>query len=72
MKTFRTAAAIFAVIPLLLVAYISMFLPSTRDLDSWGELIYMLFGVPMLIVNLWAWMYPEIIEVYFFGKHKRT
>jgi hypothetical protein len=72
METFRIAAGIFAVIPLVLVAYLTLFLPSTRELDSWGELVYMLFGVPMLIVSLWAWIYPEIIEVYFFGKHKQA
>jgi hypothetical protein len=72
MKTFRVAAGIFAVIPLVLVAYITLFLPSARERNSWGELAYMLFGVPMLIVNLWAWMYSEIIKVYFFGKHKQA
>ena len=68
MKTFRIVACIIAMIPLVLVAYITWFLPLTKELNAWGELIYMVFGVPALIVNLWAWMYPGIIEVYFLGK----
>ena len=35
-----------------------------------GELLYPIFGVPILIFNVWAWVHPEIIECYFFGKQK--
>lgn len=68
MNTFRVAAGILATIPFASVAYITLFLPPSASLNSIAELIYMVFGIPILIVNLWAWMYPEIIEVYFFGK----
>ena len=68
MKTFRIAAGMLAVIPLVLIGYISLFSPVTFEPNTVGELVFLVFGIPVLVVNLWAWVEPEIIEVYFFGK----
>ena len=68
MKTFRIVLGILAIIPLvLLVDHIFI---QTNDYEeaSLKELAYMILGIPILILNLWAWIYPEIIEIYFLGK----
>ena len=42
--------------------------PANYGQNSLGKLAYLVFGVPILILNLWAWGYPPIIELYIFGK----
>ena len=54
MKTFRIAAGIFAVILLALIGYIMLFGPATFEPNTVGELVFLVFGLPVLVVNLWA------------------
>lgn len=68
MKTFRIALGILAMLLLSLIGYINFLSPVTLQPNTLGELVYLVFGIPVLIVILWAWVEPEIIEVYFFGK----
>ena len=68
MKTFRIVLGILAVIPLALLMDAIFIYPITDDPNSLRELIFLVFGVPIIILNYWAWAYPRIIELYFFGK----
>jgi hypothetical protein len=66
MKTFRIVIGILAVIPLYMIVD-SLFHPANYGLGTLGELLYPIFGIPILIFNMWAWVHPAIIEYYFFG-----
>ena len=68
MKTFRIVFGILAIIPLALLADKIFFHPTVYDEDSIRTLAFLVLGLPILIFNLWAWIYPEIIEFYFLGK----
>jgi hypothetical protein len=68
MKTFRLILGILAIIPLALLADKLLFHLTEYDEDSLRTLAFMVLGVPILTLNYWAWIYPEIIEFYFFGK----
>ena len=68
MKTFRIVLGILAIIPVALLTDKLLFHLTEYDEDSLRTLAYLAFGVPILILNYWAWFVPEIIEVYFFGK----
>jgi len=35
-----------------------------------GELLYPIFGISILIFNMWTRVYPETREVYFIGRGK--
>jgi len=67
MKTFRLVVGILAVIPLSMLVD-SLFLhPANYGPGSLGELLYPIFGIPILIFNTWAWTCPEVIEFYLLG-----
>ena len=68
MTTFRIVLAILAIIPVALLTDAIFLHPTNYGENSLGELAFLVFGVPILIFNLWAWGYPRIIEIYFFGK----
>jgi len=57
-----------AIIPLSMLTDCLFFRPEYYGYNSPGESAYTVFGVPILIFNFWAWVYPEVIEFYFFGK----
>ena len=64
MKTFRIALGILAILPIyLLIESVSR--PATYGEVTLGELAYLFFGTPISILNLWAWIEPEMIEQYF-------
>jgi len=70
MKTFRIVVGILAIIPLYMLTN-SLFLhPQNYGEGSLGELLFPAVGIPILIFNMWAWIYPEIIEFYFFSREK--
>lgn len=57
---------ILAIIPItLLVGVISE--PATYGEITLGELAYLILGTPISILNLWAWIDPEIFEAYLSG-----
>ena len=63
-KTFRIVLGFLAIIPItLLVDSVSQ--PATYGEVTLGELAYLVFGTPISIFNLWVWIEPEIIELYF-------
>jgi hypothetical protein len=68
MKTFRIVLGILAVIPLALLADKFFLHPIEYDEDSLKMLIFVVLGIPILIFNLWAWIYPEIIDNLFWSK----
>ena len=70
MKAVRVVLGLLAIIPIFLLADKLFFHPTEYDEDSLKNLVFLIFGVPILMFNIWAWVYPEIIEVYFFGKEK--
>ena len=64
MKTFRIVPGVLAIIPIsLLVDSVSR--PANYGEVTLGELAYLVLGTPIMILNLWAWIEPEIIEFYF-------
>ena len=72
MKIFRIVVGVLAIIPVAMLVD-SLFLHSENyGPSTMGELLYPVFGVPILIFNMWAWVHPEIIEFYFFGKDKES
>ena len=45
--------------------------PATYGEVTLEELAYSVLRTPIMILNLWAWIEPEIIEFYFLGvKHQ--
>jgi hypothetical protein len=70
MKTFRVVLGLLAIIPLALLADKLLFHPTDYDEDSLRTLAYSVIGVPIVILNFWAWIYPEIIEFYFLTRSK--
>jgi hypothetical protein len=38
--------------------------------DKMSELINLVIGLPILIVNMWAWQAPELLRELIFGKAK--
>ena len=71
MKNFRIVVGILALLPLSLLVDNLFFHPQFYGEGSLGELVYLLFGVPIFTLNFWAWAYPEIIEFYFLGMEKQ-
>lgn len=71
MKTFRIVVGVLAVVPIALLVDALFLHPANYGEGSLGELAYLVFGVPILILNMWAWVHPEVIEFYFFGKDKK-
>lgn len=71
MKAFRIVVGIFALIPVAMLVD-SLFLhPANYGLGTLGELLYPVFGIPILIFNMPAWVHPEIIGFYSFGKKNK-
>jgi len=71
MKILRIVLGILTVIPLALLIDKLFFRPELYCDNCLGTYVFMILGVPILIFNMWAWIHPEIIEFYFFGKDKR-
>jgi hypothetical protein len=71
MKAFRIILGILAIIPIfLLVDTVSK--PANYGEVTLGELAYLALGTPIMILNLWAWIEPEIIESYFLHAKDRN
>ena len=68
MKTFRIVVGVLAIVPVAMIVDAIFLHPANYGPGSLGELVYPVFGVPILILNMWAWVHSEIIEFYFFGK----
>ena len=70
-KTLRIVLGILAIIPIYLIVD-SVSRPAMYGEVTLSELAYLIFGTPISILNLWAWMEPEIIESYFVGIKNRS
>ena len=66
-RNIRIVLAVMAIIPIALLIYNQIFLRIDYGGDSIWEMAYLIFGVPILIFNFWAWSYPEIIERFLWG-----
>lgn len=64
MRTFRILVGMLTPLPLAIIAD-SLRHPANYGSGSLGELLYLTFGIPILIFNMWAWLDPEIIGFYF-------
>jgi len=67
-KTLRIVLGILTIIPVALLADKILFHSTDYGEDSLRTLAFLVIGLPILILNLWAWIYPEIIEFYFLGR----
>ena len=65
-KAFRIVLGILAIIPIFLLID-SVSKPANYGEVTLTELAYLVLGTPIMILNLWAWIEPEIIEIYFLG-----
>mgnify|MGYP003436152053 FL=1 len=70
MKIFRIVVGVLAIIPVTMLVDSIFVHPANYESGTLGELLYPVIGVPILILNMWAWVHPEIIELYFFWKDK--
>ena len=66
-RNIRIVLAVMAIIPIALLVYNLIFLRTDYGRDSIWEMAYLVFGVPILILNFWAWSYPEMIEFFLWG-----
>jgi hypothetical protein len=71
MKILRITLGILATIPIGLLVYKIAFYPTAYDEHLLRTLIYHAIGVPILILNVWVWLFPEIIESYFLQKKEQ-
>ena len=69
-KNIRIILASMAIIPIVMLVYNLIFLRTDYGGDSIEEMAYLIFGVPILVLNFWAWAYPEIIEFFLWGDKK--
>ena len=70
MKTLRIVFGVLAFIPLALLVNHILIAPISYDPNSPSQMAFMVFGVPILVFNLWLWMDTQIIEFYFFGQEQ--
>ena len=68
MKTFRLISGILMILPALMFVDAAFLHIVDYGTGSIGELVYLVFGITILTLNFWAWVYPEVIEFYFFGQ----
>jgi hypothetical protein len=40
--------------------------------DEGAELLYLLIGLPICMLNLWEWGYPRAIDVILYGDNSET
>jgi hypothetical protein len=59
MNTFRIVLGVLAVIPLALLADKIIFHPTEYSEDSLKTLAFMTLGIPILVLNYWAWAYSN-------------
>lgn len=69
-RNIRIVLAVMAIIPIALLVYNLIFLQTAYGGDSIWEMAYLVFGVPILVFNFWAWALPEIIEFFLWGNQK--
>jgi hypothetical protein len=69
-KNIRIVLAVMAIVPIVLLVYNLIFLRTEYGGDSIEEMAYLIFGVPILVLNFWAWAHPEIIEFILWGNKK--
>jgi hypothetical protein len=64
MKTFRIILGILAIIPISLIIA-SIVDPKLIMHNPTFEWIFILVGIPVAVLNLWAWDAPQIIQKLF-------
>ena len=68
LKTLRIILAVLAIIPIALIIYNLIFMNNYYGGDSMAEMAYTVFGIPILIFNLWAWYYPKMVAYILWGE----
>jgi hypothetical protein len=69
-KNSRIVLAVLAIIPIGLLVYNLIFLRTDYGGDSIQEMAFLWSGIPILVLNFWAWAHPEIIEFLLWGDKK--
>ncbi|HXQ34427.1 MAG TPA: hypothetical protein VN843_10470 [Anaerolineales bacterium] len=72
MITLRIVRGILTIIPLALLVDHIFIHPYYYGEDSLQEKIYMILGIPILLLNFWAWGASQTIESYFFSSKKEN
>lgn len=68
MKTFRLGVGVLGILSIALMVYIVFFNPIGGERNSVREYAFLCFGLPILMLNFFAWAYPLFIEILVFGK----
>jgi hypothetical protein len=72
MKTLRIILGFLLVIPLGLLTY-HFSLPLTEYIEEGlAAFAYFVFGIPILIFNIWVWGAPRSVEDFLFGKEEQS
>jgi hypothetical protein len=67
MEALRIVLALLAIIPIAILIDAALH-PTSLAEGTLSEMLYLIFGVPILIINIWAWVHPEIIQFFLFRK----
>ena len=70
MKIFRIVVGILGLLALVLFTLAVVLPPMVNDQNALLELLFPVIAIPVFILNIWAWMYPEFIESSFSGKEE--
>jgi hypothetical protein len=62
MKTLRGVLGVLAIIPIALLVNHILIYANYYGEDSLREMIYIVMGIPILVLNLWASGYPSIVQ----------
>ncbi len=69
MNIIRIVFGILMVIPLALLADVIID-PEISVEDPFLDWVYSAIGVPIAVINYWAWFQPEMIEFFLFGRKR--
>jgi uncharacterized membrane protein len=70
LKTFRLGVGGLGILSIVLMVYIVFFNPISGERNSIREYAFLCFGLPVLMLNFFAWFTPDLVQFYFSKKKK--
>lgn len=70
LKTFRIVVGGLGILSIVLMVYIVFFNPISGERNSIREYVFLCFGLPVLMLNFFAWFTPDLVQSYFSKKKK--
>jgi uncharacterized membrane protein len=68
LKTFRLGVGGLGILSIVLMVYIVFFNPISGERNSIREYAFLCFGLPVLMLNFFAWSHPRFLEAFVFWK----